>query len=152
MKIYIAGAISGQSGEDVISYFGNTKSLLTGMGYQVFSPMTGRDHFRNEIRLKSHGHDNPISTNHAIIERDCWMVSQCDILYCNLTMAEIVSIGSTMELAWGHILRKHTVLAMQKDNIHQHAFILEAADIIFEEHDDAISYLAKLISPEWRHP
>jgi nucleoside 2-deoxyribosyltransferase len=150
MKIYIAGAISGQSGEDVISYFKNTKALLIGMGYQVFSPMTGKSQFRNEISMKSHGYDNPISTNHAIIERDCWMVSHCDVLYCNLTMAEIVSIGSTMELAWGHILKKHTVLTLPKNNIHRHAFILEAADIIFEEHEEALSYLAKLILPERR--
>lgn len=146
MKIYIAGSISGRSGEEVISYFGNTKALLTGMGFDVLSPMTGKGHFRNEIKFKTNGYGNPISTNHAIIERDRWMVSMADIVYCNLTMvtAPIVSIGSMMELAWAHHMGKHTVLAMQKGNIHQHAFVLEAADIIFETHDDAIDYLSKL--------
>lgn len=69
------------------------------------------------------------------------MVSMCDILYCNLTMAQIVSIGSTMELAWAHQLGKHSVVAMQADNIHRHAFILEAADIVWETHEQALDYL-----------
>jgi hypothetical protein len=149
MKIYTAASISGLSGEDVFSYFKNVKSVLTGMGYQVFSPLTAKGYFRNELKFKAEGYAGyPMSTNHAIIERDCWMVSLCDVLYCNLSMANHVSIGSTMELAWGHILRKHTVLTMQEDNIHRHAFILEAADIVFTEHDEALSYLAHLVSPE----
>lgn len=148
MKIYIAGSISGQSGEDVVSYFKNTKSRLIGMGFEVFSPMTGKGFFRNEIKFKASGYNNPVSTNHAIIERDHWMVSTVDIVYCNLTMAKNVSIGSMMELAWAHHMGKHTVLAMQADNIHQHAFVIEAADIIFESHEDAIEYLSKLSEVE----
>jgi hypothetical protein len=33
---------------------------------------------------------------------------------------------------------------MELDNIHKHSFILEAADIIFENLDEAIAYLKKL--------
>lgn len=142
MIIYIAGAISGQSGDDVIRYFNETKNALNALGFTVLSPMTAKGFFRNEIKFKAQGYNNPVSTNHAIIERDRWMVSMCDILYCNLTMAKIISIGSTMELAWAHQLGKHTIVAMQEENIHRHAFILEAGDIIFETHFDAIDYLA----------
>lgn len=142
MIIYIAGSISGQSGEKVISYFNNTRAKLESLGFAVLSPMTAKGFFRNEIKFKAQGYNNPVSTNHAIIERDRWMVGMCDILYCNLTMAQIVSIGSVMELAWGHQLGKHTVVSMQDDNIHRHAFVLEAADIIFETHQEAMDYLA----------
>jgi len=143
MIIYIAGSISGMSGEEVLSYFNMTKSTLIGMGFEVLSPMTGKGYFRNEIKFKAEGYTHkPMSTNHAIVERDRWMVSKCDILYCNLTMAKIVSIGSMMELAWAHHMGKHTVLSMQPDNIHRHAFVLEAADIVFETHEEAMEYIA----------
>lgn len=147
LKIYIAGSISGMGGEEVINYFTSTAKQLADVGYSVMHPMISKGYFRNEIKFRTHGYDHaPMSTNHAIIERDCWMVEQCDVLYCNLSAAKIVSIGSTMELAWGHLLRKHTVTVMQKDNIHRHAFVIEASDIIFECHEDAIEYLTKLIT------
>jgi hypothetical protein len=50
-----------------------------------------------------------------------------------------------MELAWASILGKHTVVSMQKENVHRHAFILEAADVIFETHEESMEYLDKLI-------
>lgn len=147
MKIYLAGSISGQKGDIVIDYFTLTTSFLRSLGFEVIHPMIAKGYFRNEIKFKSEGYtDRPMSTNHAIIERDRWMVEQCDILYCNLTMAEIVSIGSCMELAWGHLLGKHTVIAMQPDNIHRHAFVMEAADVIFEAHQEALEYLTELLN------
>ena len=143
MIIYIAGSISGQSGEDVLRYFSETRNTLTRQGFTVLSPMTAKGYFRNEEKFKAEGYTHqPPSTNHAIIERDRWMVSMCDILYCNLTMAKIVSIGSMMELAWGHHMGKHTILSMQKDNIHRHAFVLESADIVWESHEEAMEYIA----------
>jgi nucleoside 2-deoxyribosyltransferase len=146
MIIYTAGSISGQTAGAVKEYFASTKRRLEALGYKVLNPMTAKNYFRNEIKFKAHGYDDyPASTNHAIFERDKWMVSQCDIIYCNLTMAEIVSIGSMMELAIGACLGKHTVLAMQTGNIHQHAFVLEAADIVWETHEEAMMYL-KLLS------
>ena len=108
--------------------------------------MIAKGYFRNEFKFKAEGYtDHPVSTNHAIFERDLWMIGQCDILYCNLTMADIVSIGSCMELACGHILRKHIVVTMQKDNIHRHAFVLEAAHVIFENVEESMNYLLELI-------
>ena len=146
MKIYLAGSISGQSGESVIDYFTLTAGFLRDLGFEVIHPMIAKGYFRNEAKFKAEGYmHKPMSTNHAIIERDRWMVEQCDILYCNLTMAEIVSIGSCMELAWGHILGKHTVVAMQPDNIHRHAFVMEAADVIFETHREGLEYLLELL-------
>jgi nucleoside 2-deoxyribosyltransferase len=145
MNIYLAGSISGQSGEDVIQYFTNTAKQLTDLGFSVIHPMLAKGYFRNEIKFKAEGYTHkPMSTNHAIIERDRWMVNYCDILYCNLTMAKIVSIGSMMELAWAHQLGKHSIIAMQENNIHRHAFVLEAGDIIFESHPEVLEYLKLL--------
>jgi nucleoside 2-deoxyribosyltransferase len=146
MKIYLAGAISGQTSEQVMSYFEDTAKQLRVVGYEVLHPMVAKGFFRNNQKYQPHGYHFPPATDHAIFERDKWMVSQCDVVYCNLTAGSAnVSIGCTMELAWGSLLGKHTVLAMQDGNIHKHAFILEAADIVWETHEDAISYLETLI-------
>jgi nucleoside 2-deoxyribosyltransferase len=108
--------------------------------------MTAKGYLRTEIKFKASGYQNPVSTNHAIYERDKWMVEQCDIVLMDLTYAKFASIGCTMELAWASLLNKHTIIVMGEDNVHRHAFILEAADIIFATMDDAIGYLRLLRS------
>jgi len=143
LKIYLARPISGCNGEEVIGYYDKMNELLTSMGYFVFQPMTGKGFMRTEIEFKAKNYGNPESTNHAIIERDRWMVSQADIVFANLLGTERVSIGTCMELAWAHDKGKHTIVAMEKDNIHQHGFVLEAADIIYDDVDAVINYLTK---------
>lgn len=148
MKIYIAGSISGKDIEEVKEYFSETSWLLRSFGYEVLSPMTGKGKLRTDAKYRAKDYRHPIATNRAIIGRDRWMVGQCDILYCNLYGADHASIGSMMELAWGYELRKHIVVVMEEENIHQHAFVLQAADIIFPTPEEAEEYLADLISGE----
>lgn len=145
MKIYLARPISGHSYDEIVDYYERTSAFLKHIGYQVLSPMTGKEVLRNEIQFKSEGYQNPVSTNHAVIERDRWMVDTSNIVYANLIDSKHVSIGTTMELAWGHDKGKHTIVAMEKDNIHRHAFIIESADVIFETNEDALNYLSFLI-------
>jgi nucleoside 2-deoxyribosyltransferase len=151
MKIYIGGRISGLSYDEASGYFNDTKQILQELGYSVFSPMTAKDALRTETALRATDYKNPVSTNHAIFERDKWCVQQADIFYLNLLACEkdnFVSIGGITELAWASILGKHTIVAMGKENIHRHAFVLEAADIVFETHDEAMSYLYKVINQD----
>lgn len=144
MIIYLGFRISGSSYGNVMAYVAGTKSALESAGYRVLHPMTGKESLRTEVVFKPHGYGNPTSTNHAIFERDIWMVQQCDVFYLNLMDAdEHVSIGGCMELAIASYLRKHTVVSMQSRNIHRHAFVLEAADVIFPTHEEALEYLVK---------
>ena len=143
-KIYLAGPISGQGYEGVV---GRYKELIEGLDdYDVLCPMQGKQYLRTELEFKAHGYNqHPASTNHGIIERDHWMVSQADVVLADLTPAGgRVSIGTMMELAWAYHLGKHTIVVMEEGNIHQHAFVLEAADMIFTALDDALSYLHDL--------
>ena len=73
------------------------------------------------------------------------MVTQSDIVFADLTGTITASIGCSMELAWASMLGKHTVVVIPKENIHRHAFILEASDIIFDDTQKAIEYMASLI-------
>lgn len=146
MKIYIAGSISGKDVEEVKDYFRETSDLLSLLGYTVLSPMTGKGRLRTDAKYRAKDYRHPIATNRAIIGRDRWMIGQCDIIYCNLYGATHASIGSMMELAWGYELRKHIIVVMGEENIHQHAFVLQATDIVFPTPEEAEEYLADLIS------
>lgn len=148
MKIYVSRPISGCSYEDVVGWYDKAHKEFESMGYKVLQPMTGKKALRNEIKFKAHGYGTPSSTNHAIFERDKWMTEQCDVFITYLAEADIVSIGSMMELAWASLLGKHTIAVMKDGNIHKHAFVLEAADIVLPTYEDAILYLSSFINQD----
>lgn len=142
-KLYIAHPISGLSGEDIFNYFDHTKNLLKEY-YHILSPMNGKNHLRNVDKVVSTGYKNPISNDHAVFQRDTWMVSQSNIVFCDFTGSKKVSIGCCMELAIASWLNKHTIVVMKEGNLHNHCFVKESADIIFETFDEGIKYLIEL--------
>ena len=142
MKVYVAHPMTGLSGEEVFQYYDDIKVKLH--WHKVLCPLTGKDHLREEESLGIDLENHPITTNHAIFQRDTWMVSQCDLVLCDLTGAQNVSVGCCMELAIASWLNKHTVIVMEKENVHNHPFIKEAADVIFETLDEAVDYVNSL--------
>jgi nucleoside 2-deoxyribosyltransferase len=142
MKVYLAHPISGQTFEEVFNYYDKARKEL-GEFFEILSPMTGKGEFRNNPieKAKPAGQNstNPVCSNHAIKERDKWMVTQSDIVFLDLTGATAISIGCMMELAWADLLGKHTVVVI--NDLHNHAFVLECADIIFSSYEEAVDYL-----------
>jgi nucleoside 2-deoxyribosyltransferase len=141
LTVYIAIPISGRSYDEVTAEIFRIKDFLECLGYKVFHPLSAKGYLRTEVNFKKDGYGNPPSTNHAIFERDRWMIEQSDIVLMNLTDATAVSIGCMMELAWASMLGKQTIVAMDEENIHRHAFVLEAADIVFPTMGEAVHYL-----------
>jgi nucleoside 2-deoxyribosyltransferase len=145
MKIYLARAISGCSYEEVRKYYEDMYQIFQPCGYDILCPMTAKGELRNELEFRPSGYDNtPTATNHAIIERDRWMCKMADVVFVNLLGTKNPSIGCCMELAWAHDAGKHTIVVMEKVNTHRHAFVLEAADVVFENQEDAIRYICTL--------
>ncbi len=142
MKLYIAHPITGLTGRETLNYFNGLKEKLSKYHY-VLSPMTGKEYLIDEKNCQASGYKTAISNDHAIFQRDTWMVSQSYIILVDFTNAKFVSIGCCMELGIGSFLNKHTLVVMDKENIHKHSFVLDAADIIFETLDDACDYLTK---------
>ncbi len=141
--IYLALPITGRGYDEVVNDIQNTKAQLESCGYHVIHPMTGKAYLRNEVNFKAEGFSKPVSTNHAIFERDMFMVKSCDIILVNFTFAKPTAIGMTMELAWASLLGKHAIIILPPESPHRHAFILEAADIIFDNIEESIEYLRK---------
>lgn len=145
-KVYLAGSISGRSYDSIVTDYREKANYLEKLGYETFCPMTGKGYLRNEIKLKAHDYTHPASTNHAIYNRDKWMVQTVDIVLADLSHSkETVSIGTMMEIAWASMLGKHVVTVMPKGNIHNHAFVYEASDIVFETLKEALLYLADIV-------
>lgn len=146
MKIYVAHQITGLTFDQVVSYYNGMGVFLKGLGYDVLCPMTAKGYLRTDEneRFQPKGYQYPVSTNHAIFERDKWMVEECDVLFCDFTDSERTLIGCLFELAWASLLGKHTITVVPKGNIHQHAFVLEASDICFSTTEEAYEYLKQL--------
>ena len=147
MKIYLVGPISGESYGDVVASIEERRSALLDQvdGVEIYHPMTGKGHLRTETKFKSTGYaGSPVSSNRAIFGRDKWMVSQADVIVADFSSATIASIGSMFELAWAHLQGKLVVVIMGEDNVHQHAFVLQAADVIFEDFEEVVEYLQKI--------
>ena len=142
-KIYLAHPITGLSAEKVFDYYDGISHVLEER-HIIYSPMTGKDYLRNETTMQKNYEDYPISKGHAIFERDMWMVSSADIVLCDFTGAQTVSIGCCFEMAVAAKLGKHTIVVMEDGNPHDHRFMREAADIVFSKLEDAISYIKLL--------
>ena len=148
LKIYCVHPISGLDATSVFNYYDRIQKTLESYGYIVFSPMYAKNELRTEIKFRESDYRNPTCTNHAIFRRDSFMVNQSDVVFANFLSAKNVSVGSCMELAWASWLHKHTIVIMEKENPHRHAFILEAADIVFETEEEALIYLKTLAKKE----
>lgn len=99
--VYIAHKISGETPEAAFLWFDSTKKALEDFGeFRVLSPMFGKDELRTESTLRAEAYHIPVATNHAIFERDRWMVTQADIIFMDLTGTTVPSIGCMMEEAW----------------------------------------------------
>jgi len=145
MRVYLAGPITGKGFAEVSGHFAGLKSRLERCGYQVLHPMLGKDHLRTETTFRPEGYTHPVTQDHAIFERDQWMVTkQVDIVLADLSQATRVSIGTCYELAWASLAGVHTVVVLPDDNPHRHCFVTESADIIFEALGDAVMYLESL--------
>ena len=145
LSIYLAGPITGQTGEEVVSRYEEKMAILSDFGYVVYQPMLGKMNLRTEVEFKSGGYDHPIANDHAIFNRDHWMVSISDIILVDLSNSGArVSIGTMMEMAWASHMGKHIVLVMDGTDIHDHAFVRQAATIRFYDLDAAYDYLKEL--------
>jgi len=144
MNVYVAHPITGSTRDQVLGYYARIQAALIPNGFTVYWPMIAKGPLKPETTYKSTGYDAfPQSTNHAIRNRDRFMVKHCDILYLDLTGTTTVSIGCVMELAWASDAGKHIVVIMAKENIHRHAFVLECSDIIFETEAEALVYMER---------
>lgn len=149
LKVYLARPISGSSTSDVIEWYESVAGCLLDIGHTPLTPLVNEGEFRNDTKFSGFGYVNvPTASNHAIFGRDQWLVRQSDVILADLSDAvDRVSIGCVMELGWASMLGKHTIVVLSPRNIHEHAFVLEAADVVFYDLLEALDYIKRLGGP-----
>ena len=110
---------------------------------EPLSPMRGKAFLKAEKSLKDSYDSTRVASTHAIFMRDKYDSTRSDFLLLNLLGAEIISVGSIMELAWAHLSGLFCIVIMENNNIHVHSFVREAASIIFDDLDEGVDYLIK---------
>lgn len=148
LKVYLAGQITGLSYAESIGWREQMVEILP--DFDFLSPMRAKEYLEAEdILVESYEGKNELknilSGRKGINARDHWDCSRCDIIFANLMEMDRVSVGTTMEVAWGFAYRKPVIICMEDDNPHQHPMILESATHICPDLETGIQVLRALV-------
>ena len=135
--LFLAGPLTGISHGDALDWRKYVESKLPS-DVIAFSALRGKEYVAKEAVLKDSYPEHLLSTPQGTITRDRYDVSRCDALLVNFLKADRVSIGTIMEMAWADAWRIPIILAMEKGNIHDHAFVRQVAGFIAGDLDEAI--------------
>lgn len=144
MKVYLAGPIDGLTHDETVGWRFDVSNRLEDLGYTCFSPMRGKGYLKDAGVLYGSYDAFPMSTAQGLFRRDCWDVSQADVVLANLDDAKKVSIGSCMEIMRAYDLGKYIVTVMKPGDLHDHPFIRQASSVVVHNLDDAMHILAVL--------
>jgi hypothetical protein len=113
-------------------------------------PLTSDHCLAKDPELALTGAEAAINSQHGIVVRDYWDVSQADVLLVNLLPSVDVgkaSVGTCFELAWAYASHKPAVVAMQGEgNPTDHPFVREAAYITVPRIESAIAVVRQLLN------
>lgn len=149
--VYLVGPITGCSYDGCTEWRDGVKETLESTGrYRCFTPMRGKKHLKGHQNLQAivpEGVRTPGCTDHDIVSRDYYDCQRADVVFCNLLGSEIVSIGSMFELAWSFANpSSFSVVLLEPENIHWHAFVTQAAGIILPTLDAGVEYLVEVLN------
>ena len=126
-KVYLVGPITSCSYEGCVGWRDLAKDLLGQKDIVGVSPMRAKEYLENETDIDL-SYDTPLSSPRGIMTRDRFDLMTCDVILANFLGAEVVSIGTVMEIAWADLLRKPVILVMEDEgNPHDHPMVTEAA-------------------------
>lgn len=133
LTVYQAGPITGCSYQGCTDWRRRMREELP--EFIFLSPMRAKPHLEGiEEIAKSYDGTNDLKTllsgSRGINARDSWDVRTCDVVFANLEAAEIVSIGTVMEIAWGWLLRKPTIVVHGKSDLHRHPMLDQCTDYL----------------------
>lgn len=146
MKVYLAGPITGQTWSGAHDWRAMVGEQLIGRGIEFLDPLRGKGFLKDLVLeddkfMDRYPREHPLTTGHSIMHRDMWDVSRCDVVFANFLEAERVSIGTVMEIAWARTFGKYTIMVIEKDTVHDHGMLTEAASVVLPTLEDALDIL-----------
>jgi len=142
--VYQGGSMTGLTLEEITGWRREAGALLEDAGFTVLNPARGLMFLEPEAVVKDAYEDEFTENKHVVFERDKFDATRADILLMNLLKAPRTSIGTVMEMAWGHLAGRFICTAIEREgNPHMHAFVREASSILFEDIMDACLYIVE---------
>lgn len=125
--VYLAGPISGCTYAGCVDWRQVFKDSMPDC-IAALSPMRGKAFLDDGSRIDPRAYDeNVLSTQEGILCRDHFDCCRADVIIVNLQAATAPSIGTCMEIAWGHHLNTPMIFIMdEEDEVHDHPMILAA--------------------------
>lgn len=151
--VYLAGPITGLTFVGCTNWRDFAVTELARAGIDGFSPMRAKDILKNCIDKLSgtgeeYSHLSVFATQRGVMTRDRYDCTRCDVLLVNLLGAQIVSIGTVMEIAWADAHRIPIVCAIEeKGNVHEHMMIREALGFRVPTLEEALNTVKAILLP-----
>ncbi|KWU17917.1 hypothetical protein [Burkholderia cenocepacia] len=142
--VYLAGPITGLSYGASTDWRGQVGANIDPQ-IELLSPMRHKDYLKGETAIAASYESHVMSCAKGITARDRFDCMRADLILVNFLGAKSISAGTVMEIAWGDLQRTPIVLVMEKDNIHRHPMITEAAGFIVETLEEAITVVERIL-------
>lgn len=146
-SVYLAGPIHGLAYETAINW---RQYIIDRLPQEIiaYSPLRAKHYLKHERELGHTYEEFPLSTAKGIFARDHYDCMTKDVIFVNLYGSTNISIGTTMEIAWGYAYKKPIILCMEHNNIHSHPMLHEACAYIVDDLDVGIDVLKAILLPE----
>lgn len=147
LTVYQAGPITGCSYKGCTDWRRRLRDEFP--EFVWLSPMRAKPHLEKcDLITKKYDGENELkrllSGSRGINARDSWDVQTCDILFANLEAAEIVSVGTVIEIGWAWILNKPTIVIHGDNALHDHPMLNECTDFRCPDMEHGIAVLKAL--------
>lgn len=142
--VYLGGPMTGLTMEQVTAWRKKAKDALEEAGFTVLDPSRGLMFLKPEEVVQDAYEEEFTENKHVVFERDKFDATRADILFMNLKHATRISIGTMMEMGWGHLSGRFVVTVIEREgNTHMHAFVREASSIMLDDPEDACDYIIR---------
>ena len=148
MIVYLAGPITGKTYAGATDWRHDFGLILPKI--IKLSPMRGKDYLKelvDDVMPNAVNGSNPrqlMSTPRAVFSRDLFDIRRSDAIVANFLHSTERSIGTVFELGYARSLGKLIIVVMDEQNVHEHAFIREAASFVVPTLKDAEDLLEQL--------
>lgn len=147
-KVYLAGQIGGLSYDEASIWRQIATNDLKEANIEAYSPLRFKEFLRKEGILSTQPYtESPLANQRGILTRDHWDCMSADLILVYLYDAKVISMGTVMEIAFGHAYRKPIVAVMESGNIHEHAMVNEAIDFRVSNLYEALDIVRAILNP-----
>lgn len=147
-SVYLAGPITGLTYDEATDWRTIASDSLKEAGIEAFSPLRHKKAPPPGTIFSPLASNTAVwSTAKAIVTRDKFDATRCDVLLVNLIGAPRVSIGTMFEMAWAFDRGIPIVCAMEGDGSdpHEHVFVQEVIGFRVATLGDAIAVVKGIL-------